>query len=149
MLSSQKNGLLRALIANSTVISLNSRTLLVCVTALLALSLSIYAILNNQFSAQHAERIDQLLIAKAQAIDHKDHSGHNHAMAMTPVYYHSGNIEGAQGTLHWPKNSAIQVRKRRSPARTSGHAAPGRLGESNNHPVGHAHSKCLTAQHAS
>lgn len=105
MLSSQKNGLLRALIANSTVISLNSRTLLVCVTALLALSLSIYAILNNQFSAQHAERIDQLLIAKA--IDHKDHSGHNHAMAMTPVYYHSGNIEGAQGTLHWPKDCEL------------------------------------------
>jgi len=95
------------LIANSTVISLNSRTLLVCVTALLALSLSIYAILNNQFTAQHAERIDQLLIAKAQAIDHKDHSGHNHAMAMTPVYYHSGNIEGAQGTLHWPKDCEL------------------------------------------
>lgn len=103
MLSLQKKGLLRALITNGTVISLNSRTLLVCVTALLALSLCIYAILNNQFSAQHAERIDQLLTAKAQAIDHNDHSGHNHAMAMTPVYYHSGNIEGAQGTLHWPK----------------------------------------------
>ena len=107
MLSSQKNGLLRALIANSTVISLNSRTLLLCVTALLALSLSIYAILNNQFTAQHAERIDQLLIAKAQAIDHKDHSGHNHAMAMTPVYYHSGSIEVAQGTLHWPKDCEL------------------------------------------
>jgi diguanylate cyclase (GGDEF)-like protein len=103
MLSSKKNGLLRALIANSTVISLNSRTLLVCITALLALSLCIYAILNNQFSAQHAERIDQLLTAKAQAIDHNDHSGHDHTLAMTPVYYHSGDLEGAKETLHWPK----------------------------------------------
>ena len=103
MLSSQKNGLLRALIANSTVISLNSRTLLVCITALVALSLCIYAILNNQFSAQHAERIDQLLTAKAQAIDHNDASGHDHTLAMTPVYYHSGDLEGAKETLHWPK----------------------------------------------
>ena len=103
MLSSKKNGLLRALIANSAVISLNSRTLLVCITALLALSLCIYAILNNQFSAQHAERIDQLLTAKAQAIDHNDHSGHDHTLAMTPVYYHSGDLEGAKETLHWPK----------------------------------------------
>ena len=103
MLSSKKNGLLRALIANSAVISLNSRTLLVCITALVALSLCIYAILNNQFSAQHAERIDQLLTAKAQAIDHNDASGHDHTLAMTPVYYHSGDLEGAKETLHWPK----------------------------------------------
>jgi diguanylate cyclase (GGDEF)-like protein len=107
MLSSKKNGLLRAFISNSAVISLNSRTLLVCVTALLALSLCIYAILNNQFSAQHAEHIDQLLTAKAQAIDHSDHTGHDHALAMTPVYYHSGNLEGAQGTLHWPKGCEL------------------------------------------
>ncbi|WP_337237102.1 hypothetical protein, partial [Salmonella enterica] len=26
---------------------------------------------------------------------------------MTPVYYHSGNIEGAQGTLHWPKDCEL------------------------------------------
>lgn len=103
MLSSKKNGLLRALIANSAIISLNSRTLLVCITALVALSLCIYAILNNQFSAQHAERIDQLLTAKAQAIDHNDASGHDHTLAMTPVYYHSGDLEGAKETLHWPK----------------------------------------------
>ncbi len=103
MLSSKKNGLLRALIANSAVISLNSRTLLVCITALVALSLCIYAILNNQFSAQHAERIDQLLTAKAQAIYHNDASGHDHTLAMTPVYYHSGDLEGAKETLHWPK----------------------------------------------
>ncbi|WP_341237647.1 GGDEF domain-containing protein [uncultured Limnobacter sp.] len=107
MLSSKKNGLLRAFISNSAVISLNSRTLLVCVTALLALSLCIYAILNNQFSAQHAEHIDQLLMAKAQAIDHSDHTGHDHALAMTPVYYHSGNLEGAQGTSHWPKGCEL------------------------------------------
>ncbi|WP_394672980.1 putative bifunctional diguanylate cyclase/phosphodiesterase [Limnobacter sp.] len=107
MLSSQKNGLVRAFISNSAVISLNSRTLLVCVTALLALSLCIYAILNNQFSAQHAEHIDQLLTAKAQAIDHSDHTGHDHALAMTPVYYHSGNLEGAQGTSHWPKGCEL------------------------------------------
>ena len=107
MLSSKKNGLLRAFISNSAVISLNSRTLLVCVTALLALSLCIYAILNNQFSAQHAEHIDQLLTAKAQAIDHSDHTGHDHALAMTPVYYHSGNLEGAQGTSHWPKGCEL------------------------------------------
>jgi len=94
---------LRALIANSAIISLNSRTLLVCITALVALSLCIYAILNNQFSAQHAERIDQLLTAKAQAIDHNDASGHDHTLAMTPVYYHSGDLEGAKETLHWPK----------------------------------------------
>jgi len=99
----EKNGLLRALIANSAIISLNSRTLLVCITALVALSLCIYAILNNQFSAQHAERIDQLLTAKAQAIDHNDASGHDHTLAMTPVYYHSGDLEGAKETLHWPK----------------------------------------------
>ena len=107
MLSLQKNGLLRALVSNSDVISLNSRTLLACVTALIALSLCIYAILSNQFSAQHAERIDELLAAKAHAIDHNDHTGHDHALAMTPVYYHSGNIEGAQGTLHWPKGCEI------------------------------------------
>jgi len=65
MLSSQKIGLLRALIANSGIISLHSRALLVCVTALLALSLCIYAILNNQISEQLAERMDQLLTAKA------------------------------------------------------------------------------------
>lgn len=107
MLSLQKNGLVRAFISNSTVISLNSRTLLVCVTALLALSLCIYAILNNQFSAQHAEHIDRLLTAKARAIDHSDHTGHDHALAMTPVYYHSGNLEGAQGTSHWPKGCEL------------------------------------------
>lgn len=104
MLSSQKIGLLRALIANSGIISLHSRALLVCVTALLALSLCIYAILNNQISEQLAERMDQLLTAKAQAIDHTDHSGHDHTLAMTPVYYHSGDLEDAQGTLHWPKD---------------------------------------------
>ena len=103
MLLLQKNGPLRAHVTNSAVVSLNSRTLLVCVTALIALSLCIYAILSNQFSAQQAARIDQILSAKAQAISLNHSLNQDQSLAMTPVYYHQDTLESARTTLHWPK----------------------------------------------
>lgn len=108
MLLLQKNGPLRAHVANSAVISLNSRTLLVCVTALIALSLCIYAILSNQFSAQQAARIDQILSAKAQAISLNHSPNQDHSLAMTPVYYHQDTLESARTTLHWPKGCSAE-----------------------------------------
>lgn len=103
MLSLQKIGLLRAHLTHSAVISLNSRTLLVCVTALMALSLSIYVILNNQFSTQQAGRIDQILSVKAQTISLNHPPTPDHSLAITTVYYHQDTLESAQTTLHWPK----------------------------------------------
>lgn len=105
MPSSIKNGLLRGLFTGRTLISLNTRTLLVCIVALFALSLCIYAILNNQFAAHRSEQLDQLLHSKASAthISHAPESD-NSSTTLTPVYFHQGSLLEAQTTRHWPKN---------------------------------------------
>ncbi|WP_334119977.1 bifunctional diguanylate cyclase/phosphodiesterase [Limnobacter sp.] len=85
-------------------ISLNTRTLMVCIVALFALSLCIYAILNNQFASQRTLQIDQLLHTKTQAIQQADANKPDDANSQsTPVYFHQGNLQGAQTTEHWPK----------------------------------------------
>jgi diguanylate cyclase (GGDEF)-like protein len=103
MLSTHKNGLLRALGSKNEPISLNTRTLMVCVAALFTLSLCIYAVLSKQFSSQQADQIDQLLSAKASQINQNQNTGPHHSVAIAPVFYHQGNLAGAQATLHWPK----------------------------------------------
>ncbi|MFN7506258.1 MAG: diguanylate cyclase domain-containing protein, partial [Limnobacter sp.] len=107
MLSTQKNGLLRALVSKNEPTSLNTRTLMVCVASLLALSLCIYAVLSKQFSAQHADQIDQLLKAKASLINQPQSTGLKQAVSMATVFYHQGNLAGAQATLDWPKGCQL------------------------------------------
>jgi diguanylate cyclase (GGDEF)-like protein len=107
MLSTQKNGLLRALVSKNEPTSLNTRTLMVCVAALLTLSLCIYAVLSKQFSTQHADQIDQLLSAKASLINQTQSTGLKQAVSMAPVFYHQGNLAGAQATLDWPKGCLL------------------------------------------
>lgn len=96
MPSSQKKEPLRALFTSRALISLNTRTLLVCIVAFLALSLCIYAILNNQFAVHRAEQLAELLHSKAAENDT--------TTTLTPVYFHHGNLLEAQTTQHWPKN---------------------------------------------
>lgn len=104
MSSSQTSSPLRALFSSRTLISLNMRTLLVCIAALFGLSVCLYAILNNQFTSQYGKQLDSLLQEKALSI-HKAQASQDDAAntQLTPVYFHQGDIKGAQNTLHWPK----------------------------------------------
>ncbi|MEQ9108593.1 MAG: EAL domain-containing protein [Limnobacter sp.] len=105
MHSSHKNGPLRALFTGGSLISLNTRTLIVCIVALFALSLCIYAILNNQLATHRAEQLDQLLHSKALAThSNQPVENDNTTTTLTPVYFHQGNLLEAQTTLHWPKH---------------------------------------------
>mgnify|MGYP006143425981 CR=1 FL=1 len=83
---------------------MNTRTLLVCIFALMALSASLYTILNNQFSTQQNEQIDQLLRNKAQAI-HQDRATalSSNSQSFTTIYFHQGDLNTSRATLHWPK----------------------------------------------
>jgi len=156
MLSTQKNGLLRALVSKNEPTSLNTRTLMVCVASLLALSLCIYAVLSKQFSAQHADQIDQLLKAKASLINQPQSTGLKQAVSMATVFYHQGNLAGAQATLDWPKGcqlisgtqgSAIQRFKCRETARFGDLvAAPTKHGAAN-YNLGHAQLQYVVYKH--
>lgn len=110
MHSSQSHGHLRAFLRKGALIPLNTRTLLVCVLALLALSVSLHVILHNQFITQQNEQIDQLLHDKAHAIhQNKAVALSNTSQSLTPIYFHQGDLNTSQTTLHWPKGCKFQA----------------------------------------
>ena len=104
MHSSQPLGTLRAFLRKGALIPLNTRTLLVCVFALVALAVSLHTILDNQFANQQNEQIEQLLHDKALAI-HQNHAAalSSTSLSLTPIYFHQGDLSTSQTTLHWPK----------------------------------------------
>ncbi|MCR2745758.1 GGDEF domain-containing phosphodiesterase [Limnobacter parvus] len=112
MHSAQDNGLLRALSSSGTRISLRTRTLLVSLVALVILAICLFAILNHQYAIQHTEHVEQLLRSKAQAIGHAlDSREQANRIQSLPVYFHQGDIDTAQTTLHWPNNCSAIDRK--------------------------------------
>ena len=105
MHSPPNNRLLRALFPGRVLISLNMRTLGVCIVALFSLAICIYLVLNNQFTSHRAKQLDQLLQEKALATYTNVTANNDHSSGtLTPVYFHQGSMLEAQTTEHWPKN---------------------------------------------
>lgn len=104
MLSTQPTGLLRTLFSKRANLSLNARTLLVCLEALFVLCLCLYVILNKQIATQQEDKIERLLYDKALAIHQVNTPDTSTDTQFAPVFYHQGNLQEAQFTQHWPKS---------------------------------------------
>ena len=105
MHSPQFNGILRANANGGVRISLNTRTLLLSMAALVVLSLCLFAVLSQQYATEQTEQIEQLLRIKAQTLEEPTlHEETISNVQLTPVYFHQGVLQHAQTTLHWPQS---------------------------------------------
>lgn len=102
MHSSRLHGSLRAIFSSDPQISLNSRTLLLCLVVLLVVSLALFGILNEQYAKQHTVQIEQLLHSKALTLQQDIPAESTARTQLIPVYFHQGELQDAQTTIHWP-----------------------------------------------
>jgi diguanylate cyclase (GGDEF)-like protein len=104
-MSSSKNHRLIPHVIQEMRLSLKVRTFLVWTVSLFTLSICLYIIINNQFSDQNSERINQLLQSKASSIQNqKNTEEDNPSEKFTPIYFYRGSLQDAKMTAHWPKN---------------------------------------------
>lgn len=76
---------------------LGPRTLLFFIAALSLITAVVYAVLNHELQQQASTHTEILLREKASALGSQQHSN-----TESPVYYHWGSMQSAQGTIHWP-----------------------------------------------